>query len=75
MQKNIHSLFSSSGANIQMGLPSPMTHKTSLPLLSLCGHLNVKLAIFFLFYSQAHFKMPVKITVQTVLIWGESDGH
>lgn len=56
-----------------MGLPSPMTHKTLLPLLSLCGHLNVRYAIFFLFYSQAHFKMPIKITGETAPIWGEND--
>lgn len=51
-----------------------MTHKTLLPLLSLCGHLNVSYAIFFLFYSQAHFKMPIKITGETAPIWGKNDG-
>lgn len=51
-----------------MGLPSPMTHKTLLPLLSVSEHLNVRYAIFFLFYSQAHFKMPIKITGETALL-------
>lgn len=59
---------------MNMGFPFQGTHKTLLPLLSLCGHLDVRYAIFPLFYSQAHFKMPIKITRETAPIWGENDG-
>ena len=47
--------------------PSQGIHKTLLPLLSLCGHLDVRYAIFSIFYSQAHFKMLIKITKKPLL--------